>query len=97
MIFYPIQIILILFNIIGVNSRLTYKVTVYTTLVVSILDVLHTQFGVTGLNKLFNFVPLASVGFAWVVPAIIAVLVSLILNKFNKEKIDASIDLLDAE
>ncbi|WP_054200065.1 branched-chain amino acid transport system II carrier protein [Clostridium baratii] len=97
MIFYPIQIILILFNIIGVNSRLTYKVTVYTTLVVSILDVLHTQFGVTGLNKLFNFVPLASVGFAWVVPAIIAVLVSLIINKFNKENIDASIDLLDAE
>ena len=97
MIFYPIQIILILFNIIGVNSKLTYKVTVYTTLIVSILDVLHTQFGVTGLSKIFNFIPLASVGFAWVLPAIIAVLVSLIINMFNKEKMDSSIDLLDAE
>lgn len=97
MIFYPIQIILILFNVIGVESKLTYKITVYTTLVVSILDVLHTQFGVTALDGLFNFVPLASAGFAWVVPAVIAVGVSLLINILNRKSIDAAVDIVDAE
>lgn len=94
MIFYPMQIVLILFNIIGVESKLTYKITVYTTLVVSILDVLHTQFGVTALNGIFKFVPLANVGFPWVVPAIIAVVVSIILNMLLKKE-ESAVDMLD--
>lgn len=96
MIFYPIQIVLILFNIIGVESKLTYKITVYTTLVVSVLDVLHTQFGVTALNGIFKFVPFASAGFAWIVPAVIAVVVSLVINIFTKEE-EATVNMLDIE
>lgn len=95
MIFYPMQIVLILFNIIGVESKLTYKITVYTTLVVSVLDVLHTQFGVTALNGIFKFVPLANVGFAWVVPAVIAIVVSIILNMLLKKE-EAAVDMLDS-
>ncbi|WP_029699356.1 branched-chain amino acid transport system II carrier protein [Clostridium sp. Ade.TY] len=96
MIFYPIQIVLILFNIIGVESKLTYKITVYTTLVVSVLDVLHTKFGVTALNGIFKFVPFASAGFAWIVPAVIAVVVSLVINIFTKEE-EATVNMLDVE
>ncbi len=96
MIFYPTQIVLILFNIIGVESKLTYKITVYTTLVVSVLDVLHTQFGVTALNGIFKFVPFASAGFAWIVPAVIAVVVSLVINIFTKEE-EATVNMLDIE
>ncbi len=96
MIFYPIQIVLILFNIIGVESKLTYKITVYTTLVGSVLDVLHTQFGVTALNGIFKFVPFASAGFAWIVPAVIAVVVSLVINIFTKEE-EATVNMLDME
>ena len=96
MIFYPIQIVLILFNIIGVESKLTYKITVYTTLVVSVLDVLHTQFGVTALNGIFKFVPFASAGFAWIAPAVIAVVVSLVINIFTKEE-EATVNMLDVE
>lgn len=95
MIFYPMQIVLILFNIIGVESKLTYKITVYTTLVVSVLDVLHTQFGVTALNGIFKFVPLANVGFTWVVPAVIAIVVSIILNMLLKKE-EAAVDMLDS-
>lgn len=94
-IFYPMQIILILFNVIGVKNKLTYKVTVYTTLIVSILDVLYTQFNLRVLQGIFNFLPLSSEGFAWIIPAIIAILISLLINIFNKEKVN--VNLLDVE
>lgn len=87
-IFYPMQIVLILFNVIEVKSKLTYKVTVYTTLIVSILDIFYSEFNLKVLHNLFKFIPLSNEGFSWIVPAIIAILVSLLINVFSKERVN---------
>lgn len=87
-IFYPMQIVLILFNVIGVKSKLTYKVTVYTTLIISILDTLYSEFNLKALYNLFKFIPLSNEGFSWIVPAIIAIGVSLLINVFSKAKVN---------
>ena len=87
-IFYPMQIVLILFNVIGVKSKLTYKITVYTTLIISILDTLYSEFNLKALHNLFKFIPLSNEGFSWIVPAIIAIVVSLLINVFSKAKVN---------
>ncbi|GAB6168851.1 branched-chain amino acid transport system II carrier protein [Clostridium carnis] len=86
MIFYPVHIVLIIFNVIGVKDSKTYKITVYTTLLISILDVLRTQFGVTGLNGLFEFLPFSNDGFAWVTVTLLAVTISIIVNILDKKE-----------
>lgn len=95
MIFYPIQIILILFNVIGVKSKVTFKVTVYTTLVISALEVIHAQFNVTALDGLFKVIPLSGEGFAWVIPALLAIVVSMIINVVSKEKEESTVNVLE--
>ena len=87
-IFYPMQIVLILFNVIGVKSKLTYKVTVYTTLIVSILDTFYSEFNLKVLHNLFKFIPLSNEGFSWILPAIIAIVVSVLINVFSKAKVN---------
>lgn len=71
-ILYPVTIVLILLNIFDIENRNCFIFTTVTTLIVSILEVLK-------INLLF--IPLADLGFAWVVPALIAFLIGKILKR----------------
>lgn len=86
---YPIAIMLIvlsIFDFIFNGNRYIYGLTILFTGVVSIIDSLG-QVGVKidSLTKLISFLPLYKEGLAWIVPAILGIILGLVL-KFVKEE-----------
>lgn len=86
---YPIAIMLIvlsIFDFIFNGNRYIYGLTILFTGVVSIIDSLG-QVGVKidSLTKLISFLPLYKEGLAWIVPAILGIVLGLVL-KFVKEE-----------
>lgn len=71
-ILYPVTIVLILLNILGVKSHIVFKAVVTITLIVSIAEALKIN---------LDFIPLAKAGFPWILPA----LITFILTLFVKE------------
>lgn len=80
-IIYPITIILILLNLFDrfVKSRMVYKITIYTTLAVSILTFIGGF--VPAIKSAMGILPLNDMGFAWIVPAIIAFVLATFFSK----------------
>ena len=76
---YPVTIVLILLNLFHkrITNPLTHKVTVYVTLVVSILITLGNF--IPGVENLVSLLPLYSKGFGWVVPALIGFIIPSII------------------
>ncbi|MFT5872324.1 MAG: LIVCS family branched-chain amino acid:cation transporter [Clostridium sp.] len=78
---YPIVIVLIVITLLGdkVKNNKVVAITTYTALVISILDTVN---GLSGNAIGFiKFIPLASAGFAWVIPALLAFAISNISIK----------------
>lgn len=91
-ILYPIVIVFIIAALAGrfVKNDKILKVTIYTTLAVSVLDTINSL-GYTNLfiNRIIGFIPLASIGFTWVIPSFAAFILASIFIKDegdNKEK-----------
>lgn len=80
-IIYPITIVLIILNLFDklVKSKMVYKVTIYTTLAISILTFIAGF--VPELNLVLGYLPLQSVGFGWIVPAMISYGLSTFISK----------------
>ncbi len=76
-ILYPITIVLILLNIFGIKSVLTFRIVVITTFIISIAETLKVN---------LDFIPLAKAGFPWILPACIAFGISFILKKIEVKK-----------
>ncbi|HAT4314597.1 TPA: branched-chain amino acid transport system II carrier protein [Clostridium perfringens] len=76
---YPVTIVLILLNLFHkrITNPLTHKVTVYVTLVVSILITLGNF--IPGVENLVSLLPLYSKGFGWVVPALVGFIIPSIM------------------
>ncbi|SHF01195.1 branched-chain amino acid transport system II carrier protein [Clostridium fallax] len=75
-IIYPFSIVLIIMNLLDryIKNKLSYKVTVYVTLIVSILSTLGSI--IPKINNIISYLPLSKEGFAWIVPALIAFIIS---------------------
>ncbi|NEU05153.1 branched-chain amino acid transport system II carrier protein [Clostridium senegalense] len=84
-ILYPIVIILILITLAGkyVSNNKTVKITVYTCLVMSILDTINklTNHSITFINNFIKIIPLSNVGFSWIIPSLIAFVIGMFLFK----------------
>ena len=85
---YPIAIMLIvlsMFNFIFKDSKYIYGLTILFTGIVSIIDSIG-QLGVAkeSLVKLISYLPLYEEGLAWIVPAILGIVLGLII-RFIKE------------
>lgn len=82
---YPIIIVLVLLTLIGkfTDHTFIYKTTVYVTLVVVFIDVLSKTFKIQVLENLISLIPLSQVDFAWILPALIAFVLStgLVIKK----------------
>ena len=89
-ILYPIVIVLIVITLLGkaVKNDSVVKFTVYITLIVSIIDTMNTLTGekVTFIKGILGIIPLSGVGFAWLIPAIIAFIIGTIVFG-NKQEI----------
>ncbi len=94
-ILYPVVIALIAMIFLDkyIPHRLVYSVGVYTTLIVSVLE-LFIQYNATNniLNKIYSLLPLADQGFAWLVPTIITTSIAIIaLRIFNIGKSNSKV------
>ncbi|MGL4897059.1 MAG: branched-chain amino acid transport system II carrier protein, partial [Cetobacterium sp.] len=70
-ILYPVTIVLIVLNIFGVENRNCFAFATIITLIISILEVLKVN---------LSFIPLSNLGFAWIIPAIIAFLIGKVIK-----------------
>lgn len=93
-ILYPIVIVLILITLMGnlVKDNRVVKFSVYTTLIVSVIDTINSLGVGTGiLQPILDFIPLSSIGFSWVIPTAVALILASMFvgmrnsNKTNKE------------
>lgn len=71
-ILYPLTIVLIILNLLGIENKNCYIFTSLVTLVVSTLEVLKID---------LSIIPLAKLGFPWVIPALIAFIIGKIVKK----------------
>ena len=87
-ILYPIVIILVILTLLGVNNNSVISATVYTTLIISILDNMaplgiHIKF----IENFISLIPLSKIGFVWVIPSIIAFIISYLYANMKKAQI----------
>lgn len=83
-ILYPIVMVLVIMTLLGklVKNNSVLKATVYTTLIISILDNVKTiGFNISLIADLISYIPLSKQGFSWVIPALIAFIISSICTK----------------
>lgn len=87
-ILYPIVMVLVIMTLMGklVKNNSVLKATVYTTLVISILDNLKTiGLNISPISDLISYIPLSKQGFSWVIPALIAFVISSLVTKNKAE------------
>ncbi|MGL4677696.1 MAG: branched-chain amino acid transport system II carrier protein [Brevinema sp.] len=82
---YPITIVLILMNIVGLKA-IYFKLGAYTTTVVSALEMLGATFDIAPLKQLVSVIPLGSMGFVWVLPFCLSLVVAYIWDCFITSK-----------
>ncbi|WP_027625924.1 branched-chain amino acid transport system II carrier protein [Clostridium lundense] len=84
-ILYPIVMVLVILTLFGIDNHKIVASTVYTTLVISILDNIsplgiHIKF----IEDFIALIPLSKIGFVWVAPSIIAFIISYLYVKTKK-------------
>ncbi len=82
-ILYPVTIILILLNIFGVKNILVYRVATYTTLIAITFEVGAQTFGLTGISEFLKIIPLADVGFIWIMPCILGMIIAYFITQIR--------------
>lgn len=80
-ILYPVVIILIALNVMNVESKKVFRASSYTGLSFGILEVIAKSGLSEGLFNLFNLLPLATAGFAWLFPTLIATSIALVIKE----------------
>lgn len=75
-ILYPVTIVLIFLNILGIKNHLIFKLVTGTTLIISILTVLKVN---------LSYLPLGTTDFSWLIPAIIAFIIGGASGYFIKK------------
>lgn len=94
-IIYPVSIVIILLNLFDskLKSNLTIKYSTYTTLAFSILTFIGTK--VPSIEGLISYLPLSNIGFSWVLPFVIAFIISNYLLKHDTKPTDNVDTLMD--
>lgn len=83
-ILYPIVMVLVILTLMSklVRNNSVLKATVYTTLAISILDNLKSiGFTISPIVNFISYIPLSKQGFSWVIPALIAFVISSLVTK----------------
>ena len=85
-IIYPVVIVLITLTLASkyVKSNRVIAWTVYVTLLVSVVTTLVPLFELSMLNPVVMYLPLQSLGFGWLIPAILTFVIATGFTKSNK-------------
>lgn len=84
-ILYPIVMVLVILTLFGIDNHKIVATTIYTTLIISILDNIsplgiHIKF----IENFIALIPLSKIGFVWVIPSVIAFIISYLYIKIKK-------------
>lgn len=84
--FYPITLVLMILGIFEkkIPNDGAFKGAVYLTVIYAVLDLPH-EYGFTFLDGVMNYIPLYSMGFGWIIPAIVGFVGGLVLGKGRTE------------
>lgn len=83
-ILYPVTIILIILNVFKIKNTKVFKVSVSIGLVFSIFEVLAGFHISPLLTDIFNSLPMASEGFAWLAPTLIGSIAAALISNEDK-------------
>ena len=86
---YPVLIALVIMTLIGkhIKNDNAFKGAAYVTLFVSILSVSSNLLSLTQISDILNSLPLANLGFNWVVPAVIGAIVGGLIKTKEREEV----------
>lgn len=88
--FYPVAIVLILLCIVDrflTHKKLVYKLTIYSTGVICIIDALRElNVQIPVITDLIESLPLSDLHLSWIVPTSVCFIVSMCVGFFIKEK-----------
>lgn len=82
-ILYPMIIILVITTLLESEqtSPLACRITIYTTLIITVIEEISYIGNIEGIQKVIGYLPLSRLGFVWVIPAIIVYFVVKVLDK----------------
>ncbi|KAJ52931.1 LIVCS family branched-chain amino acid:cation transporter [Clostridium tetanomorphum] len=86
-ILYPVSITLVLLNLSNKLSenRFVLRTTVYTSLVCSIIETLPSiSVKLEFVKSITNLIPLSNMGFAWVIPTVLSLVIALSISKIRE-------------
>lgn len=86
---YPVLIALVIMTLIGkhIKNDNAFKGAAYVTLFVSILSVSSNLLSLTQISDILNSLPLANLGFNWVVPAVIGAVIGGLIKTKEREEV----------
>ncbi|KNF07469.1 branched-chain amino acid transport system carrier protein BraB [Gottschalkia purinilytica] len=91
---YPIAIILMILNVVDehIKNKNIYKGAVLGAFLISLFNTLDSiGMSLKPINNLIAKIPFASLGFAWVIPAIIGGLIAkLFTHQYNKQELNSN-------
>lgn len=82
-ILYPVTIILILLNIFGVKNVWVFRTATYATLVAITVEVGAQTLGFTRITEFLKKIPLADVGFVWIIPCVLGMIIAYCASKLK--------------
>ncbi|MCI6152957.1 branched-chain amino acid transport system II carrier protein [Fusobacterium perfoetens] len=84
-ILYPITIVLIMLNIVGIENKAAFRTGTYISIFISIIEVLGNTFKITSFTKFIQLLPLGKEGFAWLIPCILGIFIAYIISSNRKK------------
>ena len=89
---YPVLIALLVMTLLGdhIRNDNAFKGAAYVTLVISLLSVGSNLLSLKQISDLLSLLPFASIGFNWIVPAIIGAVVGGLIKGKNNNKASIS-------
>ena len=87
MFLYPVAIVLIIVGIFSyrTDNKIVFRCTLVGTIFAAIFDFIKTLPFNIDVSFMSKILPLFDIGFSWLVPSLIGLIVGLIINYFNKK------------
>lgn len=84
---YPVLIALVVMTLFGdyIKNDNSFKGAAYVTLFISLSSVVSNLFSLTQIKELLNLLPFASIGFNWILPAIVGGVIGNFVKSKSKE------------
>ena len=84
---YPVAIILILLTMVGVTNKGIYRGAVFGAMATSVFDALSAAgLSITSVTNVLQMIPLAKMGFTWIIPAVVGGIIGAVLFAISSGK-----------